>query len=276
MACLLVLALGVGTASAQEQPAKAEKPVAADHTPTKGAVELSVGLIGAKTIQLAGATGSSVTSNSGDFSGGGMDPINILPLTPSIGFDVSWFVTDRWALQAGGQLHYSYQPKANMWLGTSVSVGAGVGGGNSGADEGSGDNTDLPMPSYGAVPEESNFLYSVFVGANHHWKFAKAPNLVLYTGFRAQVEYGLGQQRYDEFGSMGAAVGESVRLSALVPVGVKYYFARAFFVGAEVSPISYTYQMITTRPQEGLASHTACGHQFSFLTAPTIKIGFRF
>ena len=45
---------------------------------------------------------------------------------------------------------------------------------------------------------------------------------------------------------------------------------------AQIDPFSYTYNMTTYKPQEGLSNLDADSHNFSFLSAPTIKISFKF
>ena len=48
------------------------------------------------------------------------------------------------------------------------------------------------------------------------------------------------------------------------------------YVGVQVDPFAYTYNMTTYKPQEGLGNLSADSHNFSVLAAPTIKIGFKF
>ena len=43
-----------------------------------------------------------------------------------------------------------------------------------------------------------------------------------------------------------------------------------------VDPFAYTYNKTSMIPQEGLANMEASANNFSFLAAPTLKVGFKF
>ena len=82
--------------------------------------------------------------------------------------------------------------------------------------------------------------------------------------------------KYDEYVSMGKSVGETWNLRGSLTVGVDYFVLPAMYVGAQIDPLAYTYNMTTYKPQEGLGSLKADSHNFSMLAAPTVKVGFRF
>ena len=245
---LAALALSVGTAWAQNQ----------DHTPKKGAVEVGASL-SYNTYHTPSAPSASMLLENAALS----NQWTSNPLM--VGVDASWFFSDKWSIQAGGGFAYTYKPGYSERLGVTV-------------DDPNDTQPDwsLDVPTYRAVANASDMSYSLFVGANHHWTFQSAPNLVLYAGARIGFSYGLSQAKYNEASSMGVSVAERSTFRVSAPLGVKYYVARSFFVGAEVSPVAYGYNLNTLRPQEGLASYSADSHEFSFLAAPTLKIGFRF
>ncbi|MBQ9194418.1 MAG: hypothetical protein IJ152_02060 [Bacteroidales bacterium] len=49
-----------------------------------------------------------------------------------------------------------------------------------------------------------------------------------------------------------------------------------FFVGMGVDLVRYVYGVTSQRPQEGLGALQADTHNFGFLGAPKVKIGFLF
>lgn len=206
----------------------------------------------------APATGSSLYENAALANQWTKNPL-------MIGVEASWFVNPNWELQLGGGFAYTYKP------GYAEHTGVAIGGEE---EEGSIGNVDVP--TYRAVANATDMSYTLFVGAAHNWALKSVPNMMLYAGARVGFSYGLAQAKYDEASSMGISVSECTTFRVQTPVGVKYFVARGLFLGLEVSPIAYGYNVNTLRPQEGLASFGADSHEFSFLAAPTLKIGFRF
>ncbi len=74
----------------------------------------------------------------------------------------------------------------------------------------------------------------------------------------------------------GFSASETVRLGAAAIAGIDYYFSPHFFVGMGVDLFRYVYGFNAHRPQEGLGVLGADTHNFGFLGAPKIKIGFVF
>ena len=75
---------------------------------------------------------------------------------------------------------------------------------------------------------------------------------------------------------MGVSAGETFTLNGSVIAGVDYYFSQHFFVGLGVDLFRYVYGVTSHRPQEGLGALQADTHNFGFLGAPKVKIGFMF
>lgn len=99
---------------------------------------------------------------------------------------------------------------------------------------------------------------------------------MLYTGVRVGFAYGLNEMKYDEYEVMGKSTAETSNLRGALTFGVDYFVLPGMYVGCQVDPVSYTYNMTTYKPQEGLGNLSADSHNFSLLAAPTIKIGFKF
>lgn len=182
----------------------------------------------------------------------------------SIGFDGNWFVTNNWAIRFGGGFGYSYKPGYSELIGT-----LGSGENDDSWDEGG-------VPNYRAVASTTDMMWSAQLGMNHYWQLKKVPQLQYYTGFKFGFSYSLYQTKYNESMSMGVALAQSYTGSISWTCGVDYYIFPAFYIGAEVQPVYYSYNVSGIRPQEGLALLQADSHNIGAFAMPTIKVGFRF
>lgn len=180
-----------------------------------------------------------------------------------VGFEAGWFFNDLWKLNLGGGLNFTNNPGYSAVPGTMDE--------NASAEDNMGE-----IPGYRAVADAQTFSYNVFAGVDRYFKMKKVPNLMWYTGLRVGMAYAQNQMKYDEYESMGKSVGETWNLRGSLTMGVDYFVLPAMYVGAQIDPFSYTYNMTTYKPQEGLSNLDADSHNFSFLSAPTIKIGFKF
>ncbi len=180
-----------------------------------------------------------------------------------VGFEAGWFFKDLWKLNLGGGLNFTNNPGYSAVPGTMDE--------NASAEDNMGE-----IPGYRAVADAQSFSYNVFAGVDRYFKMKNVPNLMWYTGLRVGMAYAQNQMKYDEYESMGKSVGETWNLRGAVTMGVDYFVLPAMYVGAQIDPFSYTYNMTTYKPQEGLSNLDADSHNFSFLSAPTIKIGFKF
>lgn len=180
-----------------------------------------------------------------------------------VGFEAGWFFNDLWKLNLGGGLNFTNNPGYSAVPGTMDE--------NASAEENMGE-----IPSYRAVANAQTFSYNVFAGVDRYFKIKNVPNLTWYTGLRVGMAYAQNQMKYDEYESMGRSVGESWNLRGAITLGVDYFVLPAMYVGAQIDPFAYTYNMTTYKPQEGLSNLDADSHNYSFLAAPTVKIGFKF
>lgn len=178
-----------------------------------------------------------------------------------IGIEGQWFFTNNWALRLGGGLGFTNQPGYAAKPGT---VDA-----NSEAGDGS-------IPDYRAVGNGQNLKYNVYTGFDRYFQSKKVANLYFHAGLLAGFAYGLNQVKFDEETSMGKSTGEAFNIRGALNCGVDYYVLPGMFIGLEVSPLAYTYNMTTIKPQAGLSNLSADSHNFAFLSAPTLKVGFKF
>jgi hypothetical protein len=86
----------------------------------------------------------------------------------------------------------------------------------------------------------------------------------------------MNEQRYDEPEILGKSSAESCNLRGALTVGIDYFLFKGLYVGAQIDPLAYTYNITSVRPQEGLSTLSANSHSISMLAAPTLKLGFAF
>ncbi len=180
-----------------------------------------------------------------------------------VGFEVGVFVHDFWklSLAAGGNLTknpgYSELPGT---MNPSASLEDNLG----------------EIPSYRAVANRLNMNYNVTLGFDRYFKIKNVPNFYLFTGLRAGFAHAFDTEKYDEYTSMGFSMGEAWNLRGAVAFGAEYFATNCLYLGLQVEPFAYTYNLTSYRPQEGLSPLRADSNNFSFLAAPTLKIGFKF
>jgi len=75
---------------------------------------------------------------------------------------------------------------------------------------------------------------------------------------------------------MGRSVAETLNLGGSAILGIDYFVFKGVYLGASVAPATYTYNMVTYVPQEGLGALSADSHTVSAFAAPTFKVGFVF
>ena len=180
-----------------------------------------------------------------------------------VGLEGGWFVGNYWKLSLGGGVTFTNNPGYSGVPGTvdeSLSL-----------EENLGD-----IPNYRAVADAYTFGYNAVLGIDRYYNVKGVKNLMLYTGLRAGFAYALNEQKYDEWTSMGKSTAETWNLRGSLTFGADYFVLPGMFVGLSVDVGSYTYNMTTYKPQEGLANLSADSHNVGFLAAPTIKVGFVF
>lgn len=175
-----------------------------------------------------------------------------------VGFEAGWFFQDLWKLNLGGGLNFTNNP------------------GYTGVPGTGGDVNEGDIPDYRAVGDGQSFSYNVYTGVDRYFAFKNVPNLMWYAGARVGMAYAQNQVKYDEPESMGKSVAETWNLRGALTVGFDYFLCPALYIGAQIDPFAYTYNMTTYKPQEGLSNLDADSHNFNLLAAPTLKVGFKF
>ena len=177
-----------------------------------------------------------------------------------VGIEGGWFFSDLWKLTLGGGLSITSNPGYAPVPGTA---------------DASSEPGDGSIPNYGAVASQSDIQFNVFTGVARYFK-TKVTGLMPYVGIRVGYAYGRNSAFADDETWMGKSIAESFNIRGAATIGVDYFLTEAFFVGAQVDPFAYTYNMSTYKPQAGLGNLEADSHNFSIMAAPTLKVGFKF
>lgn len=182
-----------------------------------------------------------------------------------VGFEAGWFVADLWKLSLGGGLNFTNNPGHPGVPGTVDAV-----------------NGDFDvygmmgeLPNLVAVADAQSFSYNVALGLDRYFKLNNVTNLMPYLGVRGGYAYGQNQKAYDEPYAMGKTVAETFNIRGAVAFGLDYYILPGFYLGAQIEPFAYTYNRTSQRVQDGMETMRANSHNFSFMAAPTIKIGLK-
>ena len=177
-----------------------------------------------------------------------------------VGIEGGWSFSDLWKLTLGGGLSSTSNPGYAPVPGTA---------------DASSEPGDGSIPNYGAVASQSDIQFNVFTGVDRYFK-TKVTGLMPYVGIRVGYAYGRNSAFADDETWMGKSIAESFNIRGAATIGVDYFLTEAFFVGAQVDPFAYTYNMSTYKPQAGLGNLEADSHNFSIMAAPTLKVGFKF
>ncbi len=180
-----------------------------------------------------------------------------------VGFEGGFFFADKWKLNLGGGLNFTHNPGYLDVPGTAES---GM----------SPEDMMGEIPNYRAVASQYSCAYQAYTGVDRYFGVKGVKNLMCYAGIRAGFSYALNEQKYDEWTSMGTSVGEAWNLRGSLIFGIDYFVLPAMYVGLSIDPFQYTYNLTSYRPQEGLKPLRADSHNFSILSAPTLKVGFKF
>lgn len=235
----------------------AQKQPSQDYTPKKGDLTLAT--------TLGYNSYASVTALPGTLSSyeGAALSTNWTDKQLMLGFEAGWFVNDNWKLNLAGGFNMNNNPGYSAVPGTmdeNLSVEDNMG----------------EIPSYRAVANAYSLGYNISLGIDRYFAIKNVPNLMWYAGLRAGVAYGLNEQKYDEYESMGKSSAETINLRGALTCGFDYFLSKGFYVGAQIDPFAYTYNMTAYKPQEGLSTLDADSHNYSVLAAPTLKVGIKF
>ena len=181
-----------------------------------------------------------------------------------VGFEAGWFVGDLWKLSLGGGLNFTNNPGH-----------PGVPGTIDGVNVNNPYNEMGELPNLVAVADAQSFSYNVALGLDRYFKLNNVTNLMPYLGVRAGYAYGQNVKAYDEPYAMGKSTAETFNIRGAVAFGLDYYILPGFYLGAQIEPFAYTYNRTSNRVQDGMETMRANSHNFNFLAAPTIKVGFK-
>ena len=235
---------------------------AQDNTPKKGdfTVAATVGYNTYTTVDAMNGTSTGNTSY-----GASATPINLQSQKLMIGIEGGWFFHDLWKVTLGGGMNISSQP--------GYDAVEGVYG-----DDELDSNWDATgsIPGYGEVINESTMQFHVYTGVDRYFdNLFNVKNLLPYAGVRVGYAYSRNTELANEWVG-GKSLGESFNIRGALTIGVDYFVTEAFFMGIQVDPFAYTYTRCTYKPEEGLRNLEADSNNFSFIAAPTLKVGFKF
>ena len=222
---------------------------AQDNTPKKGDFTLAA-TVGANTYTSINAASGAGTYNLSLES----QTINSADQKLMLGIEGGWFFHDLWKVTLGGGMNISSNPGYD-------------------AVEGA---TDAGLPGYNYVLNESTVQFQVYTGVDRYFdNLFNVNNLLPYAGVRLGYAYSRNTAQGDA-SWMGKSIGESFNIRGALTIGVDYFVTEAFFMGIQIDPFAYTYNRCTLRPQEGIRNLEADSNNFSFIAAPTLKVGFKF
>jgi len=179
-----------------------------------------------------------------------------------VGIEGGWFFNDLWKLTLGGGLSITSNPGYAGLAGTA---------------DGSFVPGDGSIPNYKAVASQSEIQFNVFTGVDRYFdKLFNVKGLMPYAGVRLGYAYGRNSANADDDEWMGKSMAESFNIRGAITAGVDYFLSDAVFVGIQIDPFAYTYNRTTVIPQAGLSNLEASSNNFSFIAAPTLKVGFKF
>ncbi|MBQ8245713.1 MAG: hypothetical protein IJZ42_01085 [Lachnospiraceae bacterium] len=222
---------------------------AQDNTPKKGDFTVAA-TVGANSYTSLKAVSGAGTENVGLES----NTINFADQKLMLGIEGGWFFHDLWKVTLGGGMNISSNPGYD-------------------AVEGA---TDAGLPGYNYVLNQSTVQFQVYTGVDRYFdNLFQVKNLLPYAGVRLGYAYGRNTAQGDA-SWYGKSIGESFNIRGALTVGVDYFVNETFFMGIQVDPFAYTYNRCTLKPQEGLRNLEADSNNFSFIAAPTLKVGFKF
>ena len=102
-----------------------------------------------------------------------------------------------------------------------------------------------------------------YMGVQGTFQFAQVTTATPYTGIPEDVD-------------AGNRTGQILGWSPSMVAGIEYALFPGFLVGFEIKPVSYYYTGVELFAKPGLQAMTGSNHEFTFLSHPRFKIGFRF
>ena len=145
---------------------------------------------------------------------------------------------------------------------------------------------DMPIPEQQYITAETEHLLFTQVGANWHF-LPKNKRVSPYVGAVGGFQFAritamypyTGETNYDgdpiELTRASYRAGQAWALQGGVIAGVDYQVAPGLTLGVEICPAMYQYTVLELHPS-GMEPYWATNHHIKFLTAPRLKLGFRF
>ena len=183
-------------------------------------------------------------------------------LVNMIGVEGKWFFCDKWAVRLMGAARLDATPAYEGTAGVPAS------------------DPISAIPTYADVPARGSTEVIINAGVDKYFT-TKNEHLFWYVSPVATFQYGrksgfevTGVDATADPGTSRYAEGFGIGLSGVV--GAEYYTTSGIIFGFELRGVSYMYTLNSILPAEGLKPLRSDNHNISFLSQPTLKIGFRF
>lgn len=205
-------------------------------------------------------------------------------LANMIGVEGKWFFSDKWALRLSGASLLSATPGYEGVAGVSLTqdlnlLTPGSVGSGSSYQYGTTSSSTI-IPTYNDVPARATSDVIINIGVDKYFS-TKNEHLFWYASPVVNFQYG----RKTGFEVAGVdptkdpgttRYGESLGIGLSGVFGAEYYTKTGIVFGFELRGVSYLYSMNSILPVEGMKLLSSDNHSVSFLSQPTIKVGFRF
>ncbi len=174
-----------------------------------------------------------------------------------MGAEIKYFVTDDIAAKffAGGQ--YSKTPGKAEKIGTA-----------------SGYPLDpySEVPTYSYVSETKSHQLFITLGAD---KYFTRNNVSLYTGVEGGFRYSATSSATPDVAYVGTSAQEVYGFNGAITLGGEYNAPLGLFVGVEIRPFSYNYNVTTISPVQN-SSFQASSYTIGYFVFPMLKVGVNF
>lgn len=185
-----------------------------------------------------------------------------------VGVEGGYFVSDKTKLTLELGFNHTYRPGYLSVPGVNVG-GHGAGGGSSSPD------ASASVPSYSAVPSQTNTTYRIVFGVNRYNEIAG--NLSFYYGGTLGLSHGISSYKVPEASSQGNSTGESLTTNVAGVTGIEYSFSDSpLYFAIQTNALNYSYNVTSVKPVPGVTPLKADAHSFSFIGYPSVRIGFTF
>lgn len=130
-----------------------------------------------------------------------------------------------------------------------------------------------------------NERINLYVGGTLGWQMGHIQTLLPYTGETVKNEEGYVGGEDKEFSDLmddpielyvpSSRAGQIMAIKAAANAGIEYSLAKGLVLGFEVEPVSYVASIIRICPKAA-TKYMATQHHIGLLSAPKLRIGFRF